>query len=104
MSETPEGIGGRKWSLLRHTKIGGLTFVTLQEGITELASLTEDGERVKSLLVTAPQLWDTANNLLQAYAQSLPDPTEQARAWEALANMVAKAVGKTAWEQVIQNG
>lgn len=131
MDNTAEGIGGRKWSFDRVSESGHLTLeraltkagvsmpredyeklgealgpqrvVRLQQGAIELAALTEHGEKVKMLLATAPQLWEAANALV-ALARRAPEAgaPEWRAAEQALANMVAKAVGKQDWKDVEQ--
>lgn len=95
MYEMPEGVGSRKWSLRREDSI-----LTLMQGKDPLAALSPDGEKVMLLLVTCPQLWDAANDVLRtlytAQAGALGPASKR------LANMVAKAVGKDKWEDVQQ--
>lgn len=110
MAETAEGIGGRKWSLLRDAE----GYICLQQGRHELARLTERddatpnadpfGSDVKELLVTAPQLWDAANNYIKTlHAPETPDAETLAGiALMRLQAMVAKAVGKMDWDDVKQ--
>jgi hypothetical protein len=96
MVESPEGIGGRKWSFQKDES-GQLC---LFEGATKkLATLTDSGKEVLHLAVTAPQLWDAANELLKAVKAGTPD---LAPLHERLANMVAKSVNKTSWDHVAQ--
>lgn len=108
MSETPEGIGGRKWSLIRATD--GSDGMDLMEGQKKLATLTADGAKLFALFVTVPQLWEAANAAVKApqallKADGVPLATKDAAiaaAYERLANMVAKAVGKDEWTKVLQ--
>jgi hypothetical protein len=97
MSETPEGIGSRKWSLARE---GALR---VMHGTTEIATLTLDGEDVKHLLVTAPQLWDAANEMIKhAMVVSAAEKAQLNEHVKHLADMVAKAVGKNSYADVKQ--
>lgn len=112
MAGTDEGIGGRKWSFLRdeafseqvdsdgHT-VDVVGALRLMEGRTPLAALTPDGERVKLLLVTAPQLWQAANAVMVAASNGGPTAVPPA-AWQLLGDMVAKAAGKDHWQDVAQ--
>lgn len=90
MVETPEGIGGRKWSFQKEAN-GDLA---LFEGSNKkLAVLTPSGKEVFNLFVTSPQLWDAANEFLKdGSAENILR----------LQNMVAKSVGKTDWRTVAQ--
>ena len=102
MVESPEGIGGRKWSLERWKLTSE---PSLMQGTTALATLTPDGEKVMHLLVTAPQLWDAANALLKALTDNpggMSVTESQAEAFIRLKNMVAKSVNKDRWEDVAQ--
>lgn len=96
MIESAEWIGGRKWSLERDAE-----GARLQQGVTQLARLSPAGEKAQLLLVTAPQLWDAANELVKLVAagREAMGTDELVR----LANMVAKAVGKTEWKDVLQD-
>lgn len=102
MSETAEGIGGRKWSLLRVREDA----IALMEGKTEVALMTSPlGDQTKLLLVTAPQLWAAANELIKvADSINLQEHVggKTNAALKQLADMVAKAVGKTDWKEVLQ--
>lgn len=104
MVETPEGIGSQKFSLSKDIVIAtaeGLNVrfeVALMQGKTVIAALSPEGETVKSLLVTAPQLWDAANDLIRELVRN--GRTDLASS--PLANMVAKSVGKTDWKDVAQ--
>lgn len=95
MYETPEGIGSRKFSLRREDHI-----LTLMQGATPLAALSPEGEKVMFLLVTAPQLWESANDVLRilhkAQAGALGPASKR------LGNMIAKSVGKDKWADVEQ--
>lgn len=90
MVETPEGIGGRKWS---YQKATDGSFELYEGPSKKLATLTPSGKEVFELLVTAPQLWNAANDcLLDASEANLLR----------LKNMVAKSVGKDNWDKVKQ--
>ncbi len=110
MVGTPEGIGSRKWSLGRDAD----GYPALMQGKFVVARLTEvppagetdtaSGMSVKNLLVTAPQLWDAANELVKFIMNNVaqsPGATPNPLA-VTLANMVAKSVGKTDWNDVSQ--
>lgn len=105
MVESAEGIGSRKWSLDREgrelARDDPSHSVRLMEGTKWLASLTHEGEAVLHLLVTAPQLWGAANDLVKLIASGR-EAMGSAEA-TALANTVAKAVGKDDWRQVLQS-
>lgn len=137
MSDTPEEIGGRKWSLLKfsdnpdagHTAQDEFAFqgdeLYVMEGTKTLAALTHHGAVVKALLVTAPQLWEAANDYIKAgdvydracmktaaaegsgvTVKMLEDEAGAQRkreiAFGRLCAMVAKSVGKTDWKDVAQ--
>lgn len=101
MDVTAEGIGERKWSFDEE----GLE---LRQGASCLATLNPSvAEPVKHLLVTAPQLWAAANEVCHleyvVVDEGKPENfTEMAEAMERLRNMVAKAVGKQDWKDVLQ--
>lgn len=100
MAESAEGIGGRKWSVGRAGTSGRMT---INEGATVLAELTPQGEAVFNLLVTAPQLWDAANDLIKTMGtEGGPRATFAPEQRQKLANMVAKAVNKDEWAHVAQ--
>ena len=94
MTETAEGISGRKWSVSTE---GGQTRV--MEG-TRCICVVED-HAVLHLLVTAPQLWGEANDVL---LQSRKDDGEPSSLFARLRAVVAKAVNKTSWAAVAQAG
>lgn len=101
MVETPEGIGARKFSMLRQESLDSNKKVSLMQGSTELAALTPAGEAVFRLLVTSPQLWDAANAFIlkaagEAFVETFPE-------FQTLKAMVAKAVGKDSWKEVSQS-
>jgi hypothetical protein len=103
MAESTEGIGSRKWSLLRTDD----NVVVVHQGKTPLAALTPDGLKVKELIVTSPQLWEAANDMIQAL--KLFDTVNSAEmvvrvhaARSALMKAVAKAAGKDDWYKVLQ--
>lgn len=102
MAESAEGIGARKWSLLKDGDV-----VVVHQGITPLAALTPAGEQVKHLIVTAPQLWEAANDLLKVLSNIIPPdgPPGLAliKATERVGNMVAKSVDKADWRKVVQD-
>lgn len=127
MDATAEGIGGRKWSfevgidrhgfgceqdgdpLTEECKTCGKPDppIKLMQGAVELAPLLPAGKQVKFLLVTAPQLWEAANEVVAAERAFLAKDTNVnadrcATAVTALADMVAKAVGKQDWKDVLQ--
>jgi hypothetical protein len=105
MTDTAEGIGSRKWSYqVRERDDAQMVSKTLvlSQGVIELAALTADGERVKHLLVTAPQLWAAANAVIIEHRSGDTLMVGLDSKIFALAEMVAKAVGKQAWEQVEQ--
>lgn len=114
MSETPEGIGSRKWSLLPAHDAkgdgvgGGLVWINrgddlvLMEGKTMLARLTPEGKKVFALLATAPQLWETANEVVKVSRQDGKGVVHVQSAIYRLSEMVAKAVGKNDWKDVAQ--
>ena len=95
MVESAEGIGSRKWSFLRDAD--GLW---LMQGKHQIARLTAEGERVLHLLVTAPQLWDAANEVMKAAGTA--DMSRIGPAAISLGNMVAKSVNKQDWKEVAQ--
>lgn len=95
MSDTPEGIGSLKFSLLRVDNV-----LQVHLGRTPLAALSIDGEAHMFLFITAPQLWDAANDILKALQSNSDAPALAARA--RLQNLVAKAAGKDRWEDVKQ--
>lgn len=106
MNETDEGIGSRKWSF-EPTAEG----LFLNQGTYRLARIEPmkdvvESLKVRMLLVTAPQLWDAANELLKlltAVGAPLGEASFQRdQAISILANMVAKSVGKTNYEDVLQ--
>lgn len=101
MAESAEGIGSRKWSLLREDD-----GVWLMQGAHRIARLEKMGEAVLLLLVTAPQLWDAANDVMKqtdgAGPSALEDSGLTVGARDYLGNMVAKAVGKQDWKDVAQ--
>lgn len=96
MAETAEGIGSRKWSYQR-TSDG---ILILMEGTKPIAALTEEGAKVFQLLVTAPQLWEEANQLVKGSVAlgNLGGISAECR----LANLVAKAAGRSSWKEVDQ--
>jgi hypothetical protein len=124
-----EGIGSRKWSLLRGEDHHGYGCerdgdllaeecavcgkpdppVALMQGKDKLADLTEEGRKVQVLLVTAPQLWEAANEFLRQLASDEGADAKNAMSEAQVAtvsrlgNMVAKAVGKDAWGKVLQS-
>jgi hypothetical protein len=122
MVESAEGIGSRKWSLLvPQEPLGTGRVLHLMQGGQTVADLTPIGLQVKELLATAPELWDAANDLVRQREkvvatreedsdrmtlEYIERRAEQAKrmqaAFERLANMVAKAVGKTDWKDVLQ--
>lgn len=76
----------------------------LCQGVTVLAELTADGVLVLALLVTSPQLWEAANDLLvldKPGTHFASDSVYQEKITR-LKNMVAKSVGKDDWRKVIQ--
>lgn len=90
--------------------------VQIMQGVTRICSLYDlpkdpttgkpglGDEHVKHLLVTAPQLWDAANELIKELA-TLPTASLFLHGKDqTLKNMVAKAVGKTDWKDVKQRG
>lgn len=88
MLASPEGVGSLKFSLARFDSV-----LQLMRGATPLAALSPDGEGVMLLLVTAPQVWEAAHDLLKAVSAKGPlTPAE-----ERLAGMLAKAAGKNRW-------
>ena len=100
MAESTEGIGAWKWSF---ESVNGEIF--LNQGKYRLARLERlpadmdaDEFKIRHLLVSAPQLWDAANELAKAWERSAPTPE-----LVTLRNAVAKAVGKTAWSDVAQS-
>ena len=97
MVETAEGIGGRKWELARN---GATAETEIKEGVNTVALVRDRG--VLHLLVTAPELWDAANDLLRTWHDDKSADVEFANALDRLSNMVAKAVGKTSWSDVAQ--
>lgn len=107
MVESAEGIGSRKWSLFKDEA----ERLMLMQGKTEVASIILP--EAMSLLVTAPQLWDAANELVKAYRQaearrgagkSTTEDVDVVHAAQMrLANMVAKGVGKDDWTKVLQS-
>lgn len=107
MDVTAEGLGGRKWSWQEKPGEGGMERV-LSQGALEIAVLREPhGREVQHLLVTAPQLWTAANEVVAAEQAFLEDDTNAnsnrcVTAVMALADMVAKAVGKQRWADVAQ--
>ena len=95
MVETAEGIGSRKFSILRDE-----SGTWLMEGAHQIARLTTRGEQVLHLLVTAPQLWDAANEVMKAAGTA--DMSRIGPAAISLGNMVAKSVNKQDWKEVAQ--
>ena len=102
MAESTEGVGFWKWSF---EPVNGELF--LNQGKYRLARLEPlpvetglDQSKVRGVLVTAPQLWDAANELVKEWQRqrSIVCTTEMDR----LMNAVAKAVGKTTWSDVAQ--
>lgn len=117
MAESAEGIGGRKWSFQTGTPPAshslGSVALYLSQGKYKLAMMmpqeTEadatmlDIEKVENLLVTAPQLWDAANEYLKALRSDGQFAESNATAsLIVLEAMVAKSVGKTDWNDVKQ--
>ena len=120
MVESTEGLGNRKWSLLEEIGDGGLERFVMQ-GKFVIARIDYLGElpaesavprfdrasvrKIQALLVTAPQLWDAANELIKAaeeIARKTGSPLLVGHNYERLCNMVAKAVDKIAWKDVLQ--
>lgn len=91
MIESAEGIGSRKWSFLP-----GEHGLDLMEGTKRLATLTDEGKKVLHLLVTAPQLWEAANEVIKSEYESIDGVNR-------LMNAVAKSVGKDDWKKVLQS-
>lgn len=118
MDATAEGIGARKWSYqtrdITHEVMDKPPVVetqyVLSQGALELAVLTKHGEQVKLLLATAPQLWTAANEaVLSAIAGWRKLGYDEGTLYERLspqekmlAQVVAKAVGKQDWKDVLQ--
>lgn len=103
MDATVEGIGGLKWSVERKLVTDAVLPTTihtyLMQGRTVVAEI-EDARHLQ-LLVTAPQLWDAANEMVKAFRDAgRPGALEKAAA--DLGLMVAKAVGKDDWGRVLQ--
>jgi hypothetical protein len=108
MVESPEGIGSRKWSIGRDSD----GYPALMQGAHVIARLTEpdptrptgaSGMELLHLLVTAPQLWDAANQLFVKLAAIKPGCAADLQAdYQYLQNMVAKAVNKDDWAKVLQ--
>lgn len=96
MSVTPEGIGGKKWSLY----VDSTGQLLLMEGNKTIASIVD--ANFKHLLVAAPQLWTEANELLVATKAAMPANEALPAAVERLSNVVAKAVNKDDWRKVSQ--
>ena len=92
-----EGIGSRKWSLLRQDD--GLY---VMEGAQTRIVRAERDDKLLDLVITAPQLWDAANQLMLAMHAKVQNQDAQVRAVRYLENMVAKAVRKTAYTDVLQ--
>lgn len=111
MAESAEGIGGRKWSLgrLDGERVGVYQgkhlLAELAAGeLPEAARVEVVPAKVQSLIVTAPQLWDAANEFIKAFRAPHADPSQGVleAAEKRLSDMVAKAVGKTDWKDVLQ--
>lgn len=109
MNDTPEGMSGRKFSFLREPFQGDETKIVpnggpiwLMQGAIPLASLTKTGDEIKFLLVTSPQLWSAANEVVYE-AVKLVGYEKLNPQLKALAQMVAKAVGKAEWRGVLQS-
>lgn len=97
MSDTPEGLGSRKWSLY----VDSTGQLLLMQGNKTIATIHDAA--AKHLLVSAPQLWTEANDLLVATKAALTNGEEFPTAVLRLGNVVAKAVNKTGWGQVSQS-
>jgi hypothetical protein len=98
MVESPEGIGLRKWSFLQETEGKDTDGLYLMEGKTKLALITEDGKAILHLLVTTPQLWTAANEVVLTLEVGGDMPVALIR----LKNALAKAVSKDDWSKVRQ--
>ena len=98
MVESIEGIGGLHWSFGRDE--AGM--VQLMQGKTALATLSAVGEQHKLLLVTVPQVWEAADDLLTLIAsgqEAMGSPLAVR-----LGNALAKAVGEEAWRRGLGKG
>ena len=101
MIDTPEGIASQKWSFQVDGESGELT---LSQGAIRLAKLTKTGETFKLLLVTCPQLWNAANDVVLLATKIADKNGEQVHPEiKLLGEMVAKAVGKQDWRTVLQS-
>lgn len=100
MVESAEGIGSRKWSLL---KDADGRFVVMQ-GPKRIA-IVEDAS-LMHLLVTVPQLWEAANEVCKRCAHLGASQLENAglstEVVERIANAVAKSVNKLKFDDVLQ--
>lgn len=96
MPDTPEGIGALKFSLIREGPI-----VKLMRGSTLIATLAPGADDYLHLLVSSPQLWTAANDILVA-SDSIKDYEHQPEVVKRLGNAVAKSVDKGNWREVLQ--
>lgn len=99
MSESAEGIGGRKWSLSEAAGDGGVERFVV-EGKHPIARLDYVGSDAE---LGTPRLQRGSVLKVRQEAKGIDGrPADFDAAIKRLANMVAKAVGKTDWTDVLQ--